>query len=180
MYSNYIESVKNLKTVTLVAGEGEGSARKTTTVTASGGAKSGLERREMFSDARDISQTVEDTTLSDAEYIKQLTQRGAEELAEYVYVKSFEAEAETNATVYEYGVDYFIGDIVQMANEYGHMCFSQAAQVAREAGVRQLWLSHYSQMIEDPAACLPAATAIFENTVCGEDGMRTTLRFAAE
>ena len=58
-----------------------------------------------------------------------------------------------------------------------HMVFAQAAHVAKSAGVKQLWLAHYSQMITDPQDYLPNATAIFENTVCGKDGMKTTLRF---
>ena len=65
-----------------------------------------------------------------------------------------------------------------MAMEYGHMTFAQAAKVAAEAGVRELWLCHYSQMIEDPRACLPNARAVFDGAVCGEDGMSATLRFA--
>lgn len=48
--SNYIESKSSLKTITLVGGEGEGSARRYITV----GDGSGLYRRELFTDARDI------------------------------------------------------------------------------------------------------------------------------
>ena len=65
----------------------------------------------------------------------------------------------------------------EMAAERGHMTFAQAAGIAARAGVRALWLAHYSQMIEDPAAYLPIAQAVFPGTVCGQDGMRTTLRF---
>lgn len=129
--SNYLESSKNLKTVTLVAGEGEGSARKTVSVAASGGAKAGLDRREMYTDARDISQTVDDVTLTDAAYAEQLAQRGIENLAEHISIKTFEAEAETNDTMYKYGEDYFIGDIVQMANEYGNTSRSRITEVVR-------------------------------------------------
>ena len=57
------------------------------------------------------------------------------------------------------------------------MNFAQAACAAKRAGVRQLWLAHYSQMVEDPALYLPNATDIFENTLCGTDGMAMTLRF---
>ena len=52
--SNYIESKASLKTVTLVGGEGEGAGRRYTTV----GGGSGLNRRELFTDARDISSNV--------------------------------------------------------------------------------------------------------------------------
>ena len=65
----------------------------------------------------------------------------------------------------------------QQAAEYGHMTFAQAAEIARKARVKQLWLAHYSQMIKNPQAYLPNATAIFENTLCGKDSMSKTLRF---
>jgi ribonuclease Z len=57
------------------------------------------------------------------------------------------------------------------------MNFAQAAGLAARAGARELWLAHYSQMIEEPEAYLPNAAAHFANTVCGRDGMSTTLRF---
>jgi ribonuclease Z len=65
----------------------------------------------------------------------------------------------------------------QLAREHGHMVFAQAAGVARRAGVKRLWLAHYSQMVEDPQACLPNAQAEFGEAVCGADGMKATLRF---
>lgn len=65
----------------------------------------------------------------------------------------------------------------QKATDNGHMTFAQAAEVAKRADVKELWLAHFSQMIIDPHEYLPNATAIFENTVCGKDGMKTTLRF---
>ena len=65
----------------------------------------------------------------------------------------------------------------QMARDYGHMNFAQAALAARRAGVKRLWLAHYSQMVEDPQACLPNAQAEFGEAVCGADGMKATLRF---
>lgn len=113
--SNYIESKSALKTITLVGGEGEGSSRRYTTV----GSGSGLDRREMFTDARDISSEVDGETISDSKYISQLQQRGKEDLAENIEVVSFEGEVESSQ-MFVYGEDFFIGDIVQVANEYGH------------------------------------------------------------
>lgn len=114
--SNYVESKSALKTVTLVGGEGEGSARKYTTV----GGGSGLNRRELFTDARDISSDVGDgVVLSDAAYTAQLQQRGKEKLAENTDVTSFEGQVETTV-MFRYGEDFFNGDVVQIANEYGH------------------------------------------------------------
>lgn len=114
--SNYIESKASLKNITLVGGEGEGSARRYTTV----GSGSGLNRRELFTDARDISSDLgNEETLTDAEYIAQLQQRGKEKLAENTDVTSFEGQVETTI-MFKYGEDFFNGDIVQVANEYGH------------------------------------------------------------
>ena len=88
--------------MTLVAGEGEGASRRTAIV----GSASGLNRRELFTDARDISSDTEDGTLSNAEYMAQLR-------------TAFEGEVEVTR-LFKYGEDFFIGDIVQIANEYGN------------------------------------------------------------
>lgn len=117
--SNYIESTRTLKNVTLVAGEGEGSGRKTTTVYLGSSAASGLDRRELFTDASGISQTVEDGTLTYAEYISQLAQKGNEELSNNTETVSFEGEVDISAT-YTYDEDYFLGDVVQVGNEFGN------------------------------------------------------------
>ena len=72
---------------------------------------------------------------------------------------------------------YGANEQAQMAIEHGHMNFAQAARAAAEAGVKRLWLAHYSQMVGDPANCLPNAAEIFPDAVCGVDGMSVTLRF---
>lgn len=107
-----------MKTVTLVAGEGEGAERKTTTATCPSGAGKGLNRREMYTDARDISSAVDNHTLTDSEYNAQLVQRGLENLTNNVPTKSFEGKVETTR-MYRYGEDFFMGDVVQIINEYG-------------------------------------------------------------
>lgn len=58
--SNYMESRSSWKNVTLVGGEGEGTERRYTAV----GNTSGLDRRELFTDARDISSD-DDTDLTE-------------------------------------------------------------------------------------------------------------------
>ena len=59
------------------------------------------------------------TKLSNTEYINQLRQRGSETLTDNAEVISFEGEADTS-TMFVYGQDFFNGDVVQVANEYGH------------------------------------------------------------
>lgn len=115
--SNYVESKMALKNVVLVGGEGDGNDRKFAEI----GTASGLDRREMFVDARDISSDPNNdgTAISDEEYDAQLQQRGYEEMEEYAEVNSFEGAIDTT-TMYRYGEDFFIGDIVQIADDYGH------------------------------------------------------------
>lgn len=113
--SNYYSSKASFRNVTLVAGEGEGASRKTTVV----GSGSGLNRRELFTDARDISSDTEDGTLSDAEYYAQLRTKGERNLADHPVTTAFEGEVEVTR-LFKYGEDFFIGDIVQIANEYGN------------------------------------------------------------
>lgn len=130
--SNYIESKRTLKTIALIAGEGEGSARITST--ASTGSITGLNRREMFVDARDISRTVENEETHEqeemplAEYKTLLQERGAVELAEHKMTTAFEGQTETS-TVFKYNEDFFMGDIVQIENEYGHMAESRISEM---------------------------------------------------
>lgn len=113
--TNYLESIKTLKNVALVAGEDEAQNRRTITI----GEASGLQRRELYVDARDIQSTKEDgTAISETEYNAQLKQRGDEDLAENKYIKAFDGGIETNQT-FQYGRDFFKGDIVQLSNEYG-------------------------------------------------------------
>lgn len=112
--SRYVETNSSYRNVTLVAGEGEGSERKTVTV----GEVSGLLRRELFTDARDISSQTQDGTLTDEQYNAQLTERGNTKLQEYTASTAFDGKAETTR-MFRYGEDFFMGDIVQIVNEFG-------------------------------------------------------------
>ena len=116
--SDYYSSKAELKTVALVAGEEVDSVRKTSTVAVSAGAGTGLNRREMYVDARFMSRTVDGEELTDAEYISQLDQYGVEKMQENIRVTAFDGQMETTR-LYVYGRDFFMGDIVQIANEYG-------------------------------------------------------------
>ena len=112
--SSYIASKKTLKNITLIGGEGEGSERKYATV----GSGLGLDRRELFTDARDISSKTDDRALTTAEYTAQLQQRGTDKLSENVYTESFEGLIDPTK-MFVYGQDFEMGDIVQIVNEFG-------------------------------------------------------------
>lgn len=113
--SNYFSSNADLKNVTFIAGEGEGVSR----ITASAGTGSGLSRREIFTDASSVSSETDEYMLSEAEYISLLESKGRENLDKYNLKTAFDGEMEATQ-LYRYGEDFFIGDIVQFANEYGH------------------------------------------------------------
>lgn len=113
--TNYYESDVVYKNVTLVAGEGEGADRKTYVV----GTTSGLERREMYTDARDIQSTDENQNpIPIVTYNEMLRQRGLEKLTECKKDKDFDGQVES-FKMFIYERDFYMGDIVQIKNEYG-------------------------------------------------------------
>lgn len=114
--SNYVESIAPFKNVTLVAGEDEGLTRRTHVVGDT--SVTGLDRRELYTDARDIQSETEDGPVAEADYIALLTERGNEKLAENKKTTAFDGQLETTGN-FVYGEDFFIGDIVQFVNEYG-------------------------------------------------------------
>lgn len=58
-----------------------------------------------------------------------------------------------------------------------HMIFEESAALARDAGARQLLLTHFSTSLEEPETYLPLAQAIFPNTQLARDIGTGTLRF---
>ncbi len=58
-----------------------------------------------------------------------------------------------------------------------HMLFSEAAVIAKEASVKELWLTHFSPSLTDPENYMANASDIFANTVLGEDRLAKTLTF---
>lgn len=125
--SNYISSKKTLKTVTMITGEGEGSDKKKAVAECSNGAGSGLNRREMHTDASGISQTDGENTISDEAYTALLQRQGVDELAQNTRTESFEGEVSSGRT-YTYGTDYFMGDIVQNVNEFNIKATSRVTE----------------------------------------------------
>ena len=60
------------------------------------------------------------------------------------------------------------------------MMISEAAALARDAGVEELWLTHYSPSLVNPEEYMPGVRKIFANAKPGRDGMTTELRFEGE
>ena len=66
------------------------------------------------------------------------------------------------------------------AKNHKHMLFSEAAKIAKDGGVDQLWLTHFSPAMPNPEAFIQNARKIFANSHVGYDRMTTTLNFAEE
>lgn len=68
-------------------------------------------------------------------------------------------------------------DKYQKALEKKHMLFSEAAKLAAEGDVKELWLTHYSPSMANPEEHLENAARIFPNSLAGRDLMTRTLKF---
>lgn len=163
VFSNDFDNLKSSKflmdksqyaSIALVGGSGEGKDRLLTTVNTS--IASGINRHEIFVDAKSISKNLtyddlveayaggtistvsgtvyyvvdgeriatldkaddpQNAVLLDAPYYTLLDEAGSEELAEAKTLSTFEGEVETENT-YSYKTDYYLGDIVQIKNEF--------------------------------------------------------------
>ncbi|MCS5499798.1 siphovirus ReqiPepy6 Gp37-like family protein [Lysinibacillus sp. A4] len=114
----YVHNRVDYKTTAIVAGEGEGTARK---YKVTNDQFSGFNRREVFVDARDLQSTYtndngDEITMSTAEYNAALIKRGDEKLSEYEIIETFESEVDMNSQ-FVYGIDYYLGDRVSIRND---------------------------------------------------------------
>lgn len=71
-------------------------------------------------------------------------------------------------------------DKLDRARESGHMLMAEAAQIARDAGARRLWFTHYSPAMPEPGRFLDAARAICPAAELGEDGKQIDLPYVEE
>ncbi len=121
----YTDSLNNYRNTTLIAGAGEGSARKLTSIEEG----QGLDRYELYVDARDIQNTkqvekndsegntvTEDVPISWEEYRPMLLQRGKEKLSECEEIQTFDSKVNTRGNNV-YKKDYDIGDIITVADK---------------------------------------------------------------
>ncbi|MCL1848770.1 MAG: ribonuclease Z, partial [Clostridiales bacterium] len=82
------------------------------------------------------------------------------------------------------GSDLFIAEglygddeMLPQAKQKRHMVFSEAATLARDGNVGELWLTHYSPAMQDPGSYIAVAQRIFPQSKAGFDRMHTTFRF---
>lgn len=72
---------------------------------------------------------------------------------------------------------YVLDEDEERARERGHMTMRQATTLARQAGVKRLWLTHFSPKVEKPELHEAAARALFPQTDIGKSGLCIELSF---
>ena len=75
-----------------------------------------------------------------------------------------------------YGED----DKADKARGYKHMTFREAAVLARDARVKEMWLTHYSPSLVRPQDYVDKARKIFPATIAATDGRTVELKFNDE
>ena len=71
-------------------------------------------------------------------------------------------------------------DKLEKAKEHKHMTFYEAASIAKEAQVRQLWLTHYSPSLAKPDLYKEEVRRIFAETIITKDRRSVELDFEKE
>lgn len=114
----YEDADNDLKTTALIGGAGEGVARKTATI---GVSYKGLSRREIFIDAREISDTREfageQIPIPLDEYNRLLIAKGNEKIAEYTEFIGFDCELDVTKENTKYNEDFFLGDLITIKDD---------------------------------------------------------------
>lgn len=126
--SSYSRNNAAFRSYALIGGQGEGTERimheynRDKTLW-------GIDRAEMFVDAKDISSKYNDTDGTEKEldltiatdlttYQTWLLERGKEKIAEAAMVETFEGEVDTAASPYKFGEDFYLGDRVRVQDDF--------------------------------------------------------------
>ena len=123
-------------TMAWVFGEGEGTARMNVKLNDN---LAGLERDEIYVDARDIQKQTQDgngkdITLTDAQYKAALTSRGVEKLSEQVEVLTLNGDIDLESDLFVYGKDYQLGDRVRFTSKLFNLTKTSVL-----AGIDETW-----------------------------------------
>lgn len=103
----YVDSNENYRNACLIAGAGEDDARKLTEISQT----NGIDRYELFVDARDLSDKDGEQDIPWNQYEPLLIQRGNEKLAECTEVTTFESKVNVRGNL-TYKTDFDLGDVV--------------------------------------------------------------------
>jgi ribonuclease Z len=71
----------------------------------------------------------------------------------------------------------FDTELEEKANKYGHSSVRQAAETAKKANAKQLFLTHISPRYEDPELLETQAKEIFPNSTVASDLLEVEIKF---
>ena len=71
-------------------------------------------------------------------------------------------------------------DKLKKARQYKHMTFYEAAEMAVQAEVEEMWLTHFSPCLIRAEEYMPKVREIFANAYLGRDGKSVELTFREE
>ncbi len=71
-------------------------------------------------------------------------------------------------------------DKLSKAKDYKHMTMYEAAGIAAQAQVKEMWLTHYSPSLVRPDEYMGKVCSIFEHSIAARDGRNTVLTFDEE
>lgn len=111
--SNYSDTSSESKNITLI----EGIDQNDLPITMIIGSGTGIERREIYTDAKDLSWEIDGVAVLEAEFLLHMTQKGLETLASKTIDISLECEVDVTK-MFKYREDFFIGDIVQLVSDF--------------------------------------------------------------
>ncbi len=69
---------------------------------------------------------------------------------------------------------------IAKARQYKHMTFYEAADMAKRANVKEMWLTHFSPSLVRPEEYMSEVKNIFSQTFLGKDGKTVELTFEEE
>lgn len=142
--STYIDSNEEYKNASYIAGAGEGDAQRFYEVEHSDA--TGIDRMEIYTDASGVSDeyqaevevrdpntgevTIETKTFkyTDEEYFPMLAEEGELDLSEKQTTESYEGIIDATHQ-YTYGKDFYLGDIVQVVNEFDIQSNSRISEI---------------------------------------------------
>lgn len=159
--SNYLKTSKGLRTAAVIGGDANYERGQEIVDVDGKPEFVGIDRRELYVDGSSVElpnptvneesirerlekrgktereiQAAIDSAMAEAvaqttaEYRKQLEQLGKEKLSKTYITEAFEGEIEGKRQ-YKYGEDFFIGDVVQILDEYGREASSRITEVVR-------------------------------------------------
>lgn len=113
--SSYLLSIDNYKNSAFVYS----SVKDNITYIETIGDTEGLKRREIYIDASSLEKEIDGVEKTEEEYRESMRENGITELSNRSIDELFEGEADASRP-YVYGEDFFMGDIVQISDDFGN------------------------------------------------------------